>query len=76
MNDVTVIFTNGDVEVFTQDNIVRPKFNCFWTAMDYTSKILELGLTTEIVQGDGSVETRKVSPYCLCQILFTKNCSE
>ena len=73
-NDVVVTFLDGSTETFTQDDIIRPKYNCHVLAADYVSKVLELGITTEIVQGDGSIVTRKINPVCLCEVSFTRIC--
>lgn len=74
-HDVTVTFLDGGTEVFTQLNILRPKYDCHVSAADYVSKILELGITTETVQGDGTVLTRKVNSECLCEVTFIRICN-
>ena len=76
MNDVTITDGNGNEITYTQDQIVRPKFDCCYSAEDYTDLICTNGLVIEEMDEMGVVTTTRYCGRCICQVVFTRECDQ
>lgn len=75
MNDV-IVTHDGTTDTFTQEQILSPKFDCdgCMTEEDYVRRVGDFGLVTVQDNGDGTFTYKYLSPHCICEVEFTKEC--